>query len=233
MRHPVIRQLLLVREVTHNVTAITCCWQLCCAAGNEVNAQDGFRDILTALLQPGASTAWINEAFVEHIDSDTFTACDAATLAAVAAAASKEQQLAELRSALEPAQLERALLVVVGVQNAGKTTLLWRLRHQNPERPMPFFQSTNGVKIRKCRVWAGLLSLSLSDSLTLIHALPSHGVQTASRPPALLLVITRTRLLTFAPWIWVAKSSTLRRTRSSSPSRLSTSSAGLTPTTQN
>ena len=115
--------------------------------------EQGYVAILKELSKPTSNCCWISTRFAENVD------------AVIAHKAGLPPDVvgnpAALEQALQATQPQRALVVVVGMQNAGKTTLMWRMREQaqrmqeqvqrkhDKKEPvsMKAYRSTNGLII--------------------------------------------------------------------------------------
>ena len=101
-------------------------------------SDDGIKSILKELAKPASHRGWISDEFVRRVTLDV------AAAAGLPASASEGRDA--LEKALSAADPQRTMMIVVGRQNAGKTTLMWRLREPAAER-MEDFKSTNGLII--------------------------------------------------------------------------------------
>lgn len=99
-------------------------------------------EILKELNKPGASALWITEDLAAKLTSDDTLASNAG-LKPFSTTPTADRRAALLAALNKKPQ--RALLIVVGRQNAGKTTLMWRLRQSDPDPKVPNYNSTNGL----------------------------------------------------------------------------------------
>lgn len=119
--------------------------------GNYVITDKAILGILQLLVKHESHCCWITNKFAERVTEGMLTHADVG-LEGVSVPASSDKipkfrhnLLKKLYHTKKP---QRVLLVVVGRQNAGKTTLLWRLHNTDPDTPMnKDIKSTNGLRI--------------------------------------------------------------------------------------